>query len=334
MKYTVLGLYSIIFLFFSCNKNKELENIDFRAEMVEFVSEISDYAKILNEDFLIIPQNGESLVENSLYILKIDGIGREDLNYGYEADGQRTPTNDYNEIILNLNKYTSNYKKVFITDYVFSNSEDEPHFDTGTLTKINYAYENSISNGYIPYATVRNLNFLTINPDHEPEEKTITGFDDVESFLYYLQPNNVSISEYINSIANTNFDLVIMDLTYDGLNEFSPDDIAQIKNGLNNGNGGYIVCYMSIGEAEDYRYYWNDNWIKDNGKISKDAPDWLYDENPDWEGNYKVMYWKSDWKEIIYGNSNSYLDKVISKGFDGVYMDIIDAYEYFEEIVE
>ncbi len=81
---------------------------------------------------------------------------------------------------------------------------------------------------------------------------------------------------------------------------------------------------MSIGEAEDYRYYWNENWIAN-------PPDWLAGENPDWEGNYKVKYWYSEWQNIIYGNNSSYLKKIIDAGFDGVYLDIIDAYEYFDE---
>ncbi len=35
-----------------------------------------------------------------------------------------------------------------------------------------------------------------------------------------------------------------------------------------NGGKRLVVAYMSIGEAEDYRYYWKDEW-------GKNAPDWL-----------------------------------------------------------
>jgi hypothetical protein len=31
-----------------------------------------------------------------------------------------------------------------------------------------------------------------------------------------------------------------------------------------------------------------------------------------------------------YGNQDSYINKIVSAGFDGVYLDIIDAFEYFE----
>ena len=45
--------------------------------------------------------------------------------------------------------------------------------------------------------------------------------------------------------------------------------------------------------------------------------------------NYKIEYWNEEWQSIIYGNENSYLKKILDSGFDGVYLDIVDAYENF-----
>ena len=80
---------------------------------------------------------------------------------------------------------------------------------------------------------------------------------------------------------------------------------------------------MSIGEAEDYRYYWQSEW-------NSNPPSWLDNEDPNWPGNYFVQYWNESWQNIIFGSDESYLDKIINTGFDGVYLDIIDAFEYFE----
>lgn len=84
-----------------------------------------------------------------------------------------------------------------------------------------------------------------------------------------------------------------------------------------------MICYMSIGEAEDYRYYWDENW-------KKQKPSWLDEENGNWPGNYKVRYWDPNWQKIIMGSKESYLDKILASDFDGVYLDIIDGFEYFE----
>jgi cysteinyl-tRNA synthetase len=42
-----------------------------------------------------------------------------------------------------------------------------------------------------------------------------------------------------------------------------------------------------------------------------------------------VKYWDPGWQSLIFGSPNSYLDKIVEAGFDGVYLDIIDAYEYW-----
>ncbi len=84
---------------------------------------------------------------------------------------------------------------------------------------------------------------------------------------------------------------------------------------------------MSIGEAENYRWYWQRSWDANrNGKPDAGAPAWLGPSNPDWPGNYKVRYWDAGWQEIVY----AYVDKVLDAGYDGVYLDIVDAYQYWE----
>ncbi|MCD6484739.1 MAG: endo alpha-1,4 polygalactosaminidase [Candidatus Odinarchaeota archaeon] len=89
----------------------------------------------------------------------------------------------------------------------------------------------------------------------------------------------------------TPFDVVVIDYSRDGTDEqaFTYQEIQQLKQS----NGGKIVLsYLSIGEAENYRYYWNQSWDANNDSTpDEDAPDWLQEENPEWEGNYAVKYW-------------------------------------------
>jgi cysteinyl-tRNA synthetase len=60
-------------------------------------------------------------------------------------------------------------------------------------------------------------------------------------------------------------------------------------------------------------------------------PSWLGPENPDWPGNHRVRYWKKKWQDIFLGNGDSYIRKIIDAGFEGVYLDLIDAFEFWEE---
>jgi uncharacterized protein (TIGR01370 family) len=134
----------------------------------------------------------------------------------------------------------------------------------------------------------------------------------VNDFLYQLQ--NLDLT----AIGATAYDLVVMDYSAEGDDE-SAFSAAQIS-ALQHSPGGdkIALAYMSIGEAEDYRFYWQDGWTPGN-------PAWLDAENPNWPGNYKVFYWDPAWQTIIF----SYTNRLLDAGFDGAYLDIIDAYEYY-----
>lgn len=145
----------------------------------------------------------------------------------------------------------------------------------------------------------------------------------VNDFLYQLQ--NIDLEK----IGKSKFDLVIIDYSIDGSEDgrFSCDEIKKLKNSP--GGPKIVLAYMSIGEADDFRWYFCPNWLDKSGKFSKDAPSWLGPGNKDWPGAYKVKYWDPSWQKIIYGTPQSYLDKIIDAGFDGVYLDIVDAYYFW-----
>ena len=147
---------------------------------------------------------------------------------------------------------------------------------------------------------------------------------DVNDFVYQLQDVDLA------AIGNTGFDLVIIDYSREGDDEtrFTGHEIAALR--ASPGGPKLVLAYMSIGEAEDYRWYWQESWDADHDGIpDPGAPSWLGPGNPEWEGNYKVKYWDPGWQAIVSGSSTSYLDKIVAAGFDGVYLDIIDAYEYW-----
>jgi cysteinyl-tRNA synthetase, unknown class len=77
-----------------------------------------------------------------------------------------------------------------------------------------------------------------------------------------------------------------------------------------------VYAYLSIGEAEDYRDYWK------NGNWSQNTPNFVMSANPEWPGAYTVKYWDAAWQAIVY----SRVKELAERGFDGVYLDIVDGY--------
>ena len=79
------------------------------------------------------------------------------------------------------------------------------------------------------------------------------SWDDVGAWVYLLQDITV------DNIQTANADLAVIDYSYDGTgnSEIPKADVIDMKTG---DHSKLIVSYMSIGEAEDYRFYWEDSW--------------------------------------------------------------------------
>jgi len=116
------------------------------------------------------------------------------------------------------------------------------------------------------------------------------------------------------AIARTPYDLVVIDYASDD-GPFSKAQVDAMKH-KPDGSRRLVISYMSIGEAETYRPYWNKAW-------KSQPPAWLGKENREWRGNYGVRFWEDEWQSIIF----DYADKIVAAGFDGVYLDKVDEFE-------
>ncbi|XDA97331.1 MJ1477/TM1410 family putative glycoside hydrolase [Sulfitobacter sp. LCG007] len=127
-------------------------------------------------------------------------------------------------------------------------------------------------------------------------------------YLYQLQGASYE------KLKATKFRVAVVDPDDSGLTA------AEVAN-LTGAQGKLLYAYTSIGEAEDYRDYWNDDW-------STKKPDFVLGENPDWDGNYRVEFWDPAWQAIVYDR----IDDLLAKGYNGAYLDIVDGYTVDEVI--
>jgi len=326
MKYSVLIL--LLAVVSACDNNDSgtdnnsgtIGDRDFKQDMRDFVIGISQKGKALKPGFLVIPQNGIELVSttgeqggspHTAYLDAIDGNGQEDFLYGYDNDDQATPAGvtSYLKSFLDISKNAGN--TILVTDYC------------STPFKMADSYSANTSFGYVSYAAPdRGLTVIPSSVPKNENSNVITNLSQAKNFIFFINPENfASKTDFITAVTATNYDAVIIDLFLNDV-AFTSAEVNQLRNKANGGKR-LVICYMSIGEAEDYRYYWQSGW-------NSSKPTWIAAENPDWPGNFKVQYWNDDWQGLIYKNTDSYLSKITGAGFDGVYLDIIDAFEYFE----
>lgn len=296
--------------------------VDYRQEMRNFVLDIAQYGRGLSPGFIVVPQNGQELLTAdgepdgspvSGYISALDGQGREDLYFGYDGDDLPTPTDEVAWMEAFLDLAESRGVEVLVTDYCSTPA----HVDSSCAW--------SQQRGYISYAADhRALDNIPAYPAEPWNVNTadVTSLSQARNFLYLIDDSQFSgATALIGTLADTDYDVLILDLFCCG-EELTPSQLQELET-KSSGGHRVVLCYMSIGEAEDYRWYWDPSW-------PGDPPVWLGPENPDWPGNYLVEYWNTEWQAMIYGDDEAYLDRVIDAGFHGVYLDKIDSFENYE----
>ena len=168
-------------------------------------------------------------------------------------------------------------------------------------------------------------------PDGEPEQEAslLAGnaqdprLAKVRHWLYMI---DVDLDQQaVDLVAASEHDLVVLDFipSERGSAEFP---MAEVVSQLQDGpQSKLVLAYINIGEAEDYRTYWQDGWRPGD-------PGWITGLDPDgWEGNFPVAFWHPEWREIWLAESG-YIEAIVAAGFDGVYLDWVEAYS--DELVD
>lgn len=207
--------------------------------------------------------------------------------------------------------------------------------------------------GLCPVASRAQVIAPTAPATPQPERRP--GLGPIRSWGYQLQHAD------IDRVVRSPYDLVVVDYSRNGQDSgrFSRAEVERMRQRPDGGRR-IVLAYLSIGEAEDYRYYWRDEWVEGLSVIDDPAglvrpgratppalaagpvklkalrlprlgaPAWLGRENEAWPGNFFVRYWDERWQGIVFRSPQSYLARIIEAGFDGVYLDRIDTFQQVE----
>ena len=100
------------------------------------------------------------------------------------------------------------------------------------------------------------------------------------SFAYCLQADkNYRVDTFVKAVQASTKQGLIIDAFYQNKRRWKPAEIKLMQDSAKT-----VLCYLSIGEAESYRPYWQKSW-------KTEKPAFLLKENPNWAGNYRVKYW-------------------------------------------
>jgi cysteinyl-tRNA synthetase, unknown class len=141
----------------------------------------------------------------------------------------------------------------------------------------------------------------------------------VETWHYQLDQLEVETA------AKLDADMLVIDYArLGGKIPLSREEVTRLKT-RSDGRKRIVISYLSIGEAEEFRWYWNETW-------KTQQPEWLVEENCAWPRAWMVRYWQQGWKDVIYATETSYLRRIVDAGFDGVYLDRVDMHEHTNDL--
>lgn len=163
-----------------------------------------------------------------------------------------------------------------------------------------------------------------ISEEVEPTPMNGDALKKVRTWFYFLY---FDLDAILEDIVSSDYDMVVIEPIFtekENENYDIKDAVEKIKGspGANLPNK-IVIAYIDVGQAEAYRYYWKSGW-----RIGD--PDFIAGADPDlWEDNYPVAFWRGEWQDIWFEGVDGYeaqLKTLIELGFDGVYLDWVEAY--------
>ncbi|MFV0298034.1 MAG: MJ1477/TM1410 family putative glycoside hydrolase [Hyphomicrobiaceae bacterium] len=117
-------------------------------DMRAFVRKIAEKGRAARPGFIVVPQNGEELLDDESYIQLIDGIAKEDLLYGEFKDKKPNPEDVIQRRAAELERARDKGKTVLAVEYL--NDEEEIEQARERLEKL----------GFVPNFADRGLDTL------------------------------------------------------------------------------------------------------------------------------------------------------------------------------
>jgi cysteinyl-tRNA synthetase, unknown class len=309
--------------------------MDLREEMRMFVQSISAFARSYRPNFVVLASGGLDLlvkrdpIEETktfparTYMRSLDGIIQEGMFFDIKR-GDRPfgtpPVEDRQLPMLAKTKFAKdNGLKVFTMD-----------FGTGKGA-VDAAYKQAGERGYVsfvahtPSTDTHRLPAYPPRPFNE-NASHILSLDMVQNYVVIRNSAPFGRQDkFAMEMHDTNYDMVAVEV-FHGRRPLGRQAVETLKF-KKMGARRLVLAYMDIGSAASYHYYWRPNW-------REGSPFWISAPQRDDPDRYNVEYWREEWKQIIAGDTNSYVYGLIAQGFDGVIIDGLEAYKFFEGTTE
>jgi cysteinyl-tRNA synthetase, unknown class len=302
---------------------------NYRAQMREMVEELADYADKRDPNFTIVTRPGFDLLTWSRREFDLAEIKRDPM--------AKIPQDAILQIGTPIRRYIQSID-AFLLNGQFCAPLRVPAADLAAMLgqglkaltiehcrtpeMATAALQAAVRMGIVSHIDLDDTEDFARIPSRRPSPenpRNVTAILDARNMLVLLDSRNYATrEEWLAAMAGTNYDILITEAFYKGNQSLTRDEVHRLKF-KEMGARRLVLARMSIGYAEDDRFYWQRDW-----QIG--APTWIQAFGPDRPGQYVVEYWNPAWKAIV----GRYFAGVMDLGFDGVVLDGVEAYRRWE----
>ena len=139
---------------------------------------------------------------------------------------------------------------------------------------------------------------------------TAPRLDEVDAWAVQLQ--GFDRLGAVERIVDSPYDLVVIDVvdSVKGMERFDTKGVVRrVREG-----GRLCLAYLNVGQAEEYRRDFDARFV-------------LAADPEGWKGDYVARFWEDEWRALVLRR----VDVAIERGFDGVYLDWVLAFEIVDD---
>lgn len=309
--------------------------LNYREAMRQNINTLSTYGKERNPAFVIIVHEAEDLLDKSHWEYQLEDyqkvrqqkLGVKDdtfLNFKTQMDPHQQGAQHYikniDAIALN-NLLCDTNSRIGPTalNNLFVLSIDHCQTDAA----LQQAIISSLEQRIVFYGFIHNQNaFNKIKKQliikENPHE--IVNITDAKNMQVLIDDSLYKDkATMIEDIANSNYDIIIINPLFHGTDPFSKEEVAamQLKK---IGPKRMIIAQQNISEAKPSDYFWKKDW-----KIG--SPSFLKRKSFVEPQALIAEYWDPAWRAII----SKYFKSIVDTGYDGAFLTGVQNYEYFEK---
>ncbi|HEY1720306.1 MAG TPA: hypothetical protein VGG27_03605 [Magnetospirillaceae bacterium] len=310
-----------------------------RQWMRDIVVGLSQYAKQRNPKFVVLARNAPGLLMKETrewkwetlrdpdntdkypkvgtvmrpYLKAIDGLLIDGFSYGVPAYGKPSDPEMMKPLMAAATVIRNEGRRLLTVDYC------------DAKTMVADAEAKAAKAGALSYIDRDGDKLLARIPSEKPRSENISVVADINTAKNYLPMLRSdaygSRTDWINALVATNYDLLLLDTFWRESESITFDQMKKLRY-KRLGSDRLVFGVLPMSLARDTRFYWKPDWKVGN-------PSFLAAPDPNDAAQTIVNYWDPKWKELI----GKYIQGIIDLGVDGILLDQLEAYLYFEDLM-